>query len=172
MTVTIPFDELPAMTGAHLGYSPWHEVGQRQIDDFAATTGDDQWIHVDVERAKEGPYGSTIAHGCLTISLIPVFLVEIFSVTGVESQVNYGFDRIRLYAPVPAGGRVRAGSTIVSVQTRPGRVLEVTHRVVVELEGRTRPACVADMVTVLIPTPAPAPEAAGVDGDTDVSVQA
>ncbi|MCX9193828.1 dehydratase [Carbonactinospora thermoautotrophica] len=138
--------ELPAVVGAHLGYSGWLLVDQERIDAFADVTGDHQWIHVDVERAKAGPFGDTVAHGFLTLSLLPAFLSQIISVDGVRMAVNYGLNKVRFPAPVPSGSRVRGGAELVEVQEVPGGYQVVT-RVTVEREGGDKPCCVAELVS-------------------------
>jgi acyl dehydratase len=141
--------ELEAAVGTHLGYSDWHTITQEQINGFAEHTGDHQWIHVDPERAAEGPFGSTIAHGYLTLSLVPKFLWQIYQVEGVKLGVNYGADKLRFPSPVPAGSRVRAGVELVSVTSGEGTYRVVT-RVKVEREGGDKPACVVDTVSVMV----------------------
>jgi acyl dehydratase len=137
------------LTHDDLGLTGWHEVGQDRIDRFAEVTGDRQWIHVDPERARrEGPFGGTIAHGALTLSLCMAFLTEVVRVEGVTFVVNGGFDRVRFQAPVRAGARLRG-----AVRLRQSRRLAGGARIVVrtraEIEGETRPACVADQVLAL-----------------------
>lgn len=141
--------ELEAAVGTHLGYSDWHTITQEQINGFAEHTGDDQWIHVDPERATEGPFGGTIAHGYLTLSLVPKFLWQIYQVEGVKLGVNYGADKLRFPSPVPAGSRVRAGVELVSVTPGEGTYRVVT-RVKIEREGGDKPACVVDTVSVMV----------------------
>ncbi len=138
--------ELAAAVGTHLGYSGWHLVDQQRIDAFADATGDHQWIHVDAERAKAGPFGTTIAHGFLTLSLVPALLSEIIKVDGVRMAVNYGLNKVRFPAPVPSGSRVRGGAELVDVQQVPGGYQVVT-RVTVEREGGDKPCCVAELVS-------------------------
>src|SRR5699024_4675958 len=101
--------------GEQLGYSGWHQVTQREIDLFAEATGDHQWIHVDAEKAAKGPYGKTIAHGYLTLSLVPILVKQIYKVTGLSMQVNYGVDKLRFPAPVPVDSRIRAGAELIKV---------------------------------------------------------
>lgn len=140
--------ELQAAVGEHLGYSDWLEIDQERINQFADATGDHQWIHVDPERAKEGPFGSTIAHGYLTLSLIPMLVWQIYSVEGTTMGVNYGAEKVRFPAPVPVGSRVRAGVELLSVEPGGGGQRSVT-RVTIEREGGDRPVCVADVVSIL-----------------------
>ena len=141
--------ELEMAVGTHLGYSDWHTITQEQINGFAEHTGDNQWIHVDPERAAEGPFGGTIAHGYLTLSLVPKFLWQIYQVEGVKLGVNYGADKLRFPSPVPADSRVRAGVELVSVTPGEGTYRVVT-RVKIEREGGDKPACVVDTVSVMV----------------------
>jgi len=134
----------------HLGYSDWHTITQEQIDQFAEVTGDYQWIHVDQVKAAEGPFGSTIAHGYLTLSLAPKLVSEIFAVDGLSMEVNYGANKIRFPSPVPVGSRVRAGAELLSVKCTPNGAQAVV-RVTIEREGSEKPACVAETVTLLVP---------------------
>ncbi|MBV8861627.1 MAG: MaoC family dehydratase [Mycobacterium sp.] len=135
--------------GEHLGYSEWHDVTQKEIDLFAEATGDHQWIHVDAERAAKGPYGKTIAHGYLTLSLVPILVQQIYRVMGLSMQINYGVDRLRFPAPVPVDSRIRAGAELVKVERNDtgGRA---TVRVTVEIEGSDRPACVVDTIAAMV----------------------
>jgi acyl dehydratase len=139
-------DDLRAAAGSDLGYSDWLLVDQQRIDRFAEATGDFQWIHVDAERAEQGPFGGTIAHGYLTLSLWPVLFRQLVRVGGVEFAVNYGSEKVRFPAPVPVGSKIRLGVTIHAVDDVPGGV-QSTYRFVLEAEGASKPACVA---TVLI----------------------
>ncbi|WP_328939157.1 MaoC family dehydratase [Streptomyces tauricus] len=150
MKVFSSIGELENAVGTHLGHSDWRTVTQHQIDTFAEITGDAQWIHVDTERAARGPYGTTIAHGYLTLSLVSALSWEVYQVEGFRMSVNYGADRLRFPAPVPAGSRVRAGVEIVSVT--PGDVgYRVVARITVEVEGGAKPASVVDSVSLLVP---------------------
>ncbi|WP_269664846.1 MaoC family dehydratase [Streptacidiphilus rugosus] len=142
--------ELEQAVGTHLGYSGWHTVTQQQIDTFAEATGDHQWIHVDPVRAAGGPFGTTIAHGYLTLSLVPMLVWEIYTVEGITMGVNYGSNKVRFPAPVPVGSKLRAGVELVSVTPGSGGY-QVVARVTVEREGGDRPVCVADAVSVLVP---------------------
>ncbi|MGC1212740.1 MAG: MaoC family dehydratase [Micromonospora sp.] len=135
-------DELTKAVGDHLGYSDWHRVDQAQVDAFAEATGDRQWIHVDPERAKSGPFGGTIAHGYLMLSLIPALAAEVYRIDGVRMGVNYGLDKVRFPAPLPTGSRVRAGVSVVSVEPVQGG-LQVANEVTLEREGGEKPCCVA-----------------------------
>jgi acyl dehydratase len=134
--------------GQHLGYSEWFTVDQDRINLFADATGDHQWIHVDPERAKAGPFKRTIAHGFLTLSLLPVLTAAVYRVDGVKMGVNYGLNKVRFPAPLPAGGRVRAGVELAEVTPVDGGV-QVVARVTVEVDGSPKPCCVAEAVSRL-----------------------
>jgi acyl dehydratase len=135
--------ELTALTGQHLGYSPWREITQDQINTFADATDDHQWIHVDPERAAAGPFGTTIAHGFLTLSLLVPMWSEILHYDGVRLAVNYGLNKVRFTSPVPVGSRIRAGATLVSVETAADGSLQVIADFVIEREGADKPCCIA-----------------------------
>ncbi len=143
-------DELRAAVGTHLGYSDWHTVTQDQVDLFAEATGDHQWIHTDPERAASGPFGGTIAHGYLTLSLVPMLSWEVYAVEGLTMGVNYGSDKVRFPAPVPVGARVRAGVELLALEAGGGGE-QLRSRVTVEVEGGAKPACVAEVLSVLVP---------------------
>lgn len=143
-------DELTRAKGEHLGTTDWHTVTQEQVDLFAEATGDHQWIHVDPERAAKGPFGRTIAHGYLTLSLIPRFSNELYTVEGVSMGVNYGTNKVRFPAPVPVGSRVRGSAELLDVVDVPHGA-HVVVRYTVEVEGQEKPACVAESVGLLIP---------------------
>ena len=136
--------------GRHLGYSDWLEITQERIDQFAEATGDHQWIHVDPERAKAGPFGACIAHGYLTLALASYFLPRIVEVQGISMGVNYGTDRVRFPAPVPVGSRVRGGAELTKVEEVKGG-MQATIRVTVEIDGSERPACVVDTISRYYP---------------------
>jgi acyl dehydratase len=138
-------EALKKSLGNHLGYSEWHEISQKQVDLFANATGDHQWIHVDVERAKAGPFGAPIAHGYLTLSLTPVLLDEVFRVEGISMSVNYGINKLRFPSPVPVGTRLRAGVEVSGIEDVTGGVQAVLA-VTFEAEGSAKPACVAEIV--------------------------
>jgi len=141
----IALADLPGMVGKHLGHSDWHTIDQEQINRFADATGDHQWIHLDIERAKQGPFGTTIAHGYLTLSLVPIFVFQILKVEGAKLVVNYGLNKARFPAPVPAGSRVRMGGEIAAVEAVAGG-LQVTLSCTFEIEGQPKPACVAEIL--------------------------
>jgi acyl dehydratase len=145
-----PKDLLGAI-GQHLGYSDWLEITQERIDKFADATGDHQWIHVDPERAKDGPFGTTIAHGYLTQSLVNLFLPQIVEVHGISMGVNYGADKLRFPAPVPVGSRIRGGAELVKAEEVKGGAVQSTVRVTVEIEGSDRPGCVIDTISRYVP---------------------
>lgn len=132
--------------GARLGESDWLEIDQERIDRFAEATGDFQWIHVDPERAREGPFGSTVAHGYLTFSLVNMFLPQLFRVEGMKMGINYGANRLRFPAPVPVGSRVRAVAELIEAELREGNAVQTTIRVTMEVEGSAKPGCVADII--------------------------
>ena len=138
-------EELEAKVGCHLGYSGWHTVSQEQVDLFAEATGDHQWIHVDHERAKSGPFGTTVVHGYLTISLLPALLAEILEIEGPRFVVNYGINRLRFPSPVPVGSGVRLGATLISLEAFEGG-RQTTLNCVFEVAGSSKPSCVADVV--------------------------
>ena len=137
-----------ALVGELLGESDWLEVDQDRINKFAAATGDHQWIHVDTERARQGPFGTTIAHGFLTLSLIPALTSGLLSIEGVRMGINYGLNRVRFPSPVKVGSRVRASVRNLSVEDVQGGI-QVVNEVTVAIEGEAKPACVAETVTRL-----------------------
>jgi len=139
---------LPAHVGSHLGYTPWRELDQERVNQFADATDDHQYIHVDVERAKASPFGGTIAHGYLTLSLVPSITAQLLKVTDAATGVNYGVDRVRFPAPLPVGGQWRGGGEIVEVSEVPGGV-QAKFRATVEVKGSEKPAMVADCLVRL-----------------------
>jgi acyl dehydratase len=143
------FDEVKAAVGTEVGVSDWINVTQERINQFAQATGDDQWIHVDVERAeRELPAGTTIAHGLRTLSFAPVFVRSVIDLEGMKNTLNYGANRIRYLAPVPAGSRLRGRVTIAAAENAPRNGLRVTYGVTIEIENHQRPACVAELIAV------------------------
>jgi acyl dehydratase len=142
--------DLKTAVGQHLGYSDWVQINQDRINTFADATGDHQWIHVDPERAKTGPFGACIAHGYLTLSMVNLFLPQIVDVRGIRMGVNYGCDKIRFPAPVKVGSRIRGGGELVAVEDVKGGV-QSTVRVTVEIEGGDKPACVVDTISRYYP---------------------
>lgn len=151
--MTTVFDKPAALLGSEgtdLGSSDWLEIDQQRIDLFAEATGDHQWIHVDPERAAQGPFGKTIAHGYLTLSLANLFLPQLLRVDHVSMGVNYGCDKVRFPAPVPVGSRVRGNGEILSAEEVKGGV-QVVVRMTIEVEGSDRPACVIDTISRFFP---------------------
>ncbi len=142
-------DEIAAAAGTELGVSSWIEINQDRIDMFADATGDRQWIHVDAERAAEGPFGTTIAHGYLTLSLLPFLGAQVFAFAGDLARVNYGLNRVRFMAPVRVGSRVRIRVEVLEV-TDIEKGQQVTLQHTVEIEGGEKPACIAEAVTLLM----------------------
>jgi acyl dehydratase len=143
--------DLLGREGTELGPSDWLTIDQDRIDAFAQVTGDHQWIHVDPVRAKAGPFGATIAHGYLTLSLVNVFLPAILEVRGFSSGVNVGADYLRFVAPVPVGSRIRGKGQIVKVETVKGDAIQSVVRLTVEIEGQDKPACVIDTISRYFP---------------------
>src|SRR5690349_9971104 len=148
MAVTVFTDlrQIKDAVGKHLGHSDWLEVTQERIDLFADATGDHQWIHVDPQRAAAGPFGATIAHGYLTLSLVSYFVPQVIEVKGISMGINYGTNKVRFPSPVRVGSRVRAGVEILGVEDVSGGV-QATTLVTVEVEGAEKPACVAEIVS-------------------------
>jgi acyl dehydratase len=144
-----PLDMKDAV-GQQLGVSDWLEITQERINLFADATGDHQWIHVDPEKAKDGPFGACIAHGYLTLSLVNLFLPQILDVQGISMGVNYGTDKVRFPSSVPVGSRVRGSAELVAVEEIKGSI-QATTRVTVEIEGSDRPACVVDTISRYVP---------------------
>jgi acyl dehydratase len=143
--------DLASAVGKRLGHSAWLEMTQDRIDKFADATGDHQWIHVDPERAKTGPFGACIAHGYLTLSLVSHFLPEIVEVRGIRMGVNYGADKLRFPAPVRVGARIRGSGELLKVEETKDGGVQATVRVMVEIEGSDRPACVVDTISRYYP---------------------
>ena len=139
----VAFDEVKNLVGKSLGHSAWREITQEQVNTFADATDDHQWIHVDPERAAEGPFGAPIAHGFLTLSLLIPMWSELFDVTGVKTKVNYGLDKVRFTSPVKVGSRIRMTVTITDVQEVKGNGLHLVADGTIEIEGEERPAVVA-----------------------------
>lgn len=144
-TIIDNIDTFHDLVGTHLGYSEWHVVDQAQINLFADATGDHQWIHVDPERAASGPFGTSIAHGYLTLSLAPVYLGEVIQVTGMSMGVNYGCNKVRFPSPVPVDARMRLGVGVAEVENVTGGV-QVVLDMTLEVEGAAKPSCVAQVV--------------------------
>jgi acyl dehydratase len=149
MRVFKTLDDVAEASGQELGTSDWVTIEQDRVDAFAEATGDHQWIHVDVERAKEGPFGGTIAHGYLTLSMVPSFGAQIFSLETPGAKLNYGVNKVRFPNPVKVGSRVRCTASFGEVtDIPPGK--QVVIRYVVEIEGEDKPACVAETVVLLL----------------------
>jgi acyl dehydratase len=145
MTTTLTLDELETTGERELGTSSWHEIDQQKINLFAEATGDHQWIHVDPDAAARGPFGGTVAHGYLTLALLPMLLSEVISVSDAVMGVNYGTEKIRFTAPVPSGSRVRLHAKLLRAERRgPGIVYFVG--VQIEVEGQAKPALVGEVV--------------------------
>jgi len=139
--------DLLGKDGTALGTSAWLDIDQARIDAFAACTGDHQWIHVDPARAKDGPFGATIAHGYLTLSLVNMFMPEIVEVRGFSAGLNVGMDRTRFLSPVVVGSRIRGAGEVISAEEVKGGAIQAVIRVTVEIEGGSKPACVADTLS-------------------------
>ncbi|MDE2229439.1 MAG: MaoC family dehydratase [Alphaproteobacteria bacterium] len=143
-------DELAKAAGETLGTSDWVTVTQETIDKFAEATGDFQWIHVDRERAKSSPFGTTVAHGYMTLALAPRLMNQIYAVDNVRLRINYGLNKVRFTEPVKSGARVRMTLKLLSVEPTP-KGARVTSEIRIEIEGAKRLACVAELVAVLVP---------------------
>ena len=137
--------ELKELVGEHLGYSDWLEITQERVNLFADATGDHQWIHVDPERAKDGPFGGPIAHGYLTLSIGPMLAPQVCAVTGVKMAVNYGCGKVRFPSPVPVGSKLRLGAKLLGVDDVAGGA-QVTMEFAFEVEGAPKPSCVAEVI--------------------------
>lgn len=141
-------DEFRALVGEEIGTSEWMTITQEQINQFADATGDHQWIHVDPERAAAGPFGTTIAHGYLTLSVLPALSKSIYQVEGLAMGVNYGANKVRFPAPVPVNSRIRATASLMEVSdVQIGA--QFTIKFVIELEGSEKPACIAEVIYVM-----------------------
>ncbi len=150
MRVFTTFEELEAAAGEQIGTSEWVTIDQRRVNQFADATGDHQWIHVDVERAKAGPFGGTIAHGYLTLALIPWLGSQVFKLATPGAKLNYGVNKVRFAAPLLVGSRIRAHVSIASVTDIPTGKQLIAHHTI-EIEGQEKPACVAETVVLLLP---------------------
>ena len=145
------FEALKSEIGNELGISPWHTVDQRQINTFAEATGDHQWIHVDVDRAtNESPYGAPIAHGHLTLSLVPMLISNTIEYLPRTAGINYGLDKVRFMAPVKAGKRVRGKVSLRNAERINDTTVKVLYSTVVEIEGEEKPACVAESIALYL----------------------
>ena len=139
-------DELMDAKSEALGASSWVEITQDSVNLFADATGDHQWIHVDPDKAAHGPFGGTIAHGFMTLSLLPRLMAEMYTVNGVKLAINYGLNKVRFPAPVPVGSKVRAVSTVTGAEALPNDTVQITVSTTVEIEGGAKPACVAESI--------------------------
>ena len=149
MRIFSSFDEIKSAVGTEISVSDWIEVTQDRINQFAKATCDEQWIHVDQERARrEAPGGTTIAHGLLSLSLAPLFIRSVMGLKGLRNTLNYGADRIRYLAPVPAGSRLRGRITVAEAEDVPPDGLRVSYHLVIEIEGGKKPACVAELIAL------------------------
>jgi acyl dehydratase len=147
MRVIASLEELKALVGQEVAVSDWAEITQERVDQFAHATGDQQWIHIDVERsAKESPFGGTVAHGFLTLSLLPMLMANAVSMPDIKMAVNYGLNKVRFPSPVPVGSHLRAHMTLVTVEDIAGGA-QVTWLVTIEREGSDKPVCVAESVS-------------------------
>lgn len=138
--------DLATATGQGIGESEWVTITQEDVNLFADATGDHQWIHVDPQRAAEGPFGTTIAHGFMTLALLPRLQHQIYTVNGVKLAINYGLNKVRFPAPVPVGSKVRAKTSLVGVEDLGNGAVQATMSTVVEIEGGAKPACVAESI--------------------------
>ena len=150
MPATIAAGDLPSLVGTELEPSDWFEITQARVNQFADATGDHQWIHVDPEKAADGPFGKTIAHGYLTLSMANLFLPQIMQVDNTSMGVNYGCEKVRFPAPVPVGSQIRGGGEVISAEEVKGGV-QVVVRMTIEIEGGDRPACVIDTISRFFP---------------------
>jgi acyl dehydratase len=142
MTTTIAYTDVATLAGTDLGYTDWVEITQQQVNTFADATGDHQWIHVDPERAKDGPFGGPIAHGFLTLSLAVTFWTELLDVEGVTTKVNYGLEKVRFISPVKVGARVRMNAVVAEISEIAGGY-QLTVDQTIEIDGAPKPAVVA-----------------------------
>ena len=150
MRIVKSFEELKSLVGQELGVSKWIVVDQERIDRFADATGDHQWIHVDVDRAKRDmPGGTTIAHGYLTLSLVPQMVQDVYKLEGVRQSLNYGSNRIRFTAPVPSGSRVRGRYLLKATEDVKNNGLKIVGQTTVEIEGGERPACIIESIAIV-----------------------
>ncbi len=147
MKVITSIDDAVAAVGSELGLSEWQEIDQKRINDFADATGDHQWIHIDAERAKkESPYGQTIAHGFLTLSMIPALTKDNYRVENAKMAINYGLNKVRFIAAVPSGGRIRARSELTDATKVNDTTVNMTVKNTIELDGSDKPAAIAETI--------------------------
>ncbi len=140
------FDDLTPLIGQHLGYSDYHQITQERVDLFAEATGDHQWIHVDPERAKAGPFGGTIAHGYLTLSIGPVLIHDIVTWQNIRMGENYGLNKVRFPSPVPVGSSIRLGAVLAAAESLGDGGVQITLDLSFDVEGSSKPACVAELL--------------------------
>ena len=140
-------EQLAGWVGTEVAVSDWVEVTQARVDRFAEATGDHQWIHVDPERARAGPFGATIAHGFLTLSMLPLFMESTLDFSRSRMGINYGLNKVRFPAPVPVGSRLRARMTLLACEPLPDRGVQATWQVTIERDGGDKPVCVAESVS-------------------------
>ncbi len=145
MTTTIHIDEIGSLVGKDLGFSDWYRVDQEHVNQFADATGDHQWIHIDPERAKDGPFGGTIAHGYFTLALLPVLLPQLWTIQGTSMGVHYGANKVRFPSPVPVGSEVRLGATLLSAEEVGGGI-QLTIDTAITVRDAAKPSCVAQVV--------------------------
>lgn len=143
-TIVNGLDELKTMAGADLGHTNWFEMSQQRVNTFADATDDHQWIHVDRERAAAGPFGGTIVHGYLTLSMVIPFMSDLLEIHGVSMGINYGLNRVRFPSPVPVGSKIRLAATLGSVEDAGVNAVQVAVDMTIEIEGGAKPACVAE----------------------------
>jgi acyl dehydratase len=147
-TFTSP-EELIAAVGEHLGYCDWRQIDQEQVNLFADATGDHQWIHVDTEKAAQGPFGTTIAHGYLMLSLLPALVSDVYRVQGIRMGINYGLNKVRFPAVLPVGSKIRVGATLLAVDPTPDGGYQIVNEATLEREGGEKPCCVAQTIARL-----------------------
>ncbi len=147
----VAYDDLPGLAGKEIGVSNWVTLDQAKVNQFADATGDHQWIHIDVERAKrEMATGGTIVHGYFTLSLIPKFMFELLEITGISQMINYGANKVRFTNMVPTGSKVRGRLKVMSVELK-GKGATMNYEMVLEIEGQERPACIAEVIMMAFP---------------------
>ena len=146
MKIFKTLSEIPACIGQEVAVSEWEDITQPQVNTFAESTKDLQWIHIDVERAKDGPFGGPIAHGFLTLSLLPRFFATAITIEGTRMGVNYGLNKVRFTAPVPVGSRLRARLKLLAAEPLEGNGLQMTWLFTIESEGSDKPVCIAELL--------------------------
>ncbi len=144
----VKFEQLKSLVGSEIGTSDWWDITQDRINQFAQATGDFQWIHIDEQRARQSTFGTTIAHGYLTLSMLAGMRFQTFEVAGTAMTVNYGLNKVRFLTPVPSGSRTRAKFELIDAQDRADGGLQCTFRTTVELENAPKPACIAETISV------------------------